>query len=50
MEFIVTKNNYVRTVSQIEGEWLKKLYPDIYNIDNPELNEESVEALKKIAH
>ena len=47
LEFIVTKRNYIRTVSEIEGEWLEQLYPDLYSVENTDLNGETLKALLK---
>lgn len=33
-EFVLTTKNYIRTVSDIKGEWLLDVAPHYYDLDN----------------
>ena len=33
IEFVLTKRNYIRTISRIDPKWLILLYPDVFNSD-----------------
>lgn len=47
-EFVLTTKNYVRTVSEVRGEWLLELAPHYYDLDSfPE--SEAKRALRRVA-
>lgn len=45
--FVLTTKNYIRTVTEIEGDWLLEVAPNYYNLQNFEPNTPVLYALQK---
>lgn len=48
LEFVVTSKNYLRTVTEVQGEWLQKQFPEIFDPENEDLKKDSKKALEKV--
>ena len=48
-EFVLTSQNYIRTVSQVRGEWLLEIAPNYYDLSNfpPGQSKRALETLDK---
>lgn len=47
IQFVLTKRNYIRTVSVIDPVWLIKYFPEIFD-ENKIKNKDSKKALRKV--
>jgi pre-mRNA-splicing factor ATP-dependent RNA helicase DHX15/PRP43 len=47
-EFVLTTKNYIRTVTEIEGEWLIEIAPNYYDLENFKKNNETYIEIQRV--